>query len=105
MGNDGEVFPFQFRQCEDTTYGRQLLARIATHNTRLTEQSLYRRIATGNGPRMRTRRPAAAFATARLDGRNLAALLDERGCMKQQTVGVTDTLYIKKFLFWNPLPD
>ena len=97
MGNDGEVFPFQFRQCEDTTYGRQLLARIATHNTRLTEQGLYRRIATGNGPRMRTRRPAAAFATARLDGRNLAALLDERGCMKQQTVGVTDTLYIKKF--------
>lgn len=97
-------FSFQFRQCEDTTYGRQLLARIATHNTRLTEQGLYRRIATGNGPRMRTRRPATAFATARLDGRNLAALLDERGCMKQQTVGVTDTLY-KEVLFWNPLPD
>ncbi len=75
MGNDGEVFAFQFRQGEDTTYGRQLLARIATHNTRLTEEGLDGRIATGNGPRVRTRCPATAFATARLDGGNLQPFL------------------------------
>ena len=97
MGNNGKVLSFQFRQSENTPYRSQFLPGIATYDTRFTEQSLHRRIGTGDSSRMRGCRTTAALTAARFNGRNLASLLYQRRSMEQQSVRIAYTFDIKQF--------
>ena len=97
MGDNGKILPFQLRQRENTPYRSQLLTGVATHDTCFTEQSLHRRIGTGDSSRMRGCRTAATLTASRLNSRNLTSFSYQRRSMEQQSVRVAYTFYIKQF--------
>ena len=97
MGYNSEVTSFQFRQRKDTSHRRQFLPRETAHNTRLTEQSLHRRVTAGNGSCMTGCRPAATLRGSSLNSGNLTTFSYQRTGMEQQFVGIRDILNVQQF--------
>ena len=79
---------------EYAPHRRQFLARKASHNSRLAEESFNSGVARRYGTRMRGSRPAATLARTALDGGYATALSYERTGMEEQFVGIGDILHI-----------
>ena len=95
MGDNGTILPFHLLQGKDAGYSRQFFSAEATHNTRLTEESLHRRVRTGDGSCMRRSSPFPRLGRTRLDGCNPTSLPDQGSCMMEQLVRLLDLLNVQ----------
>ena len=95
MGDDGETLASKRWQGKDTSHRREFLPAMATYDACLAEQSLYGRVAGGDGSCMARCRPTATLTASRLDGGDAASLADEAASMVQQFVRIGDILDIE----------